>query len=286
MISFDTDELDRRLRELDPAGVLEMTPARRERAQSDLERILEAGAPTASTAFAGPSRSRALIPRRWAVGLAGAAAACTTVVLVVGSTLGVAPAYADWTETPTALEARETAMLADACRDRADLPHAQVEGSERRGDHVALIATDAQGRDGGPATVFCLARFPAGSARVSQVETGVSGGRGAVPSGPEFTDGGMATFTDAGPFGIGERGTASFVRGEVGEDVASLAITDGEGHAVTATVKDGHYLAWWPGDAFSPTATEGSGGPAPGLAYTVTLRDGTVLRDARPAMPR
>lgn len=126
--------------------------------------------------------------------------------------------------------------------------------------------------------------MPEGSTRVSALEGGVSAGAGAVPAADQFTDGGIATFSDAGPFGIGRRSTASFVAGRTGQDVVGLRITDSRGHEVDATVDGGRYVAWWPGDAL--TGTTGDGGPTPELSYRVTLSDGTVLDDAHPVLPR
>lgn len=76
----------------------------------------------------------------------------------------------------------------------------------------------------------------------------------------------------------------SFNVGDVGPDVAAVTITTADGEAVDSTVENGRFVAWWPGRAFGDE-TEGNGGPAPDLAFRLTLRDGTVIDDAQTIRP-
>lgn len=269
--------LDHTLRDLDPAASITMNAERSIRAEARLEQIT-------STLITPPAarRRNASARRRARLGFAvsGAVAAASVGAMAISTALATAPAYAEtWAATPTALTAAETSTLAQLCLDQADMPDADVRTAERRGDWVALVATRED------VSVMCLAELPIGADHPRHVDTSVTGGIGAVPEAEEFTDGGMATFTKSGLFGLGGEDTASFISGRAGAGVTAVRITDADGNAVDATVTDGQYVAWWPGDAFAGGTTEGNGGPAPSLTYDVTLRDGTVLEDVQPVKP-
>lgn len=74
----------------------------------------------------------------------------------------------------------------------------------------------------------------------------------------------------------------SVVSGSVGADVASVTVRGADVDGA-ATITDGKYAAWIPGPMFeNGNAPSGEGGPEAIVSYTLTLNDGTVLRNAVP----
>lgn len=76
---------------------------------------------------------------------------------------------------------------------------------------------------------------------------------------------------------------ASITEGGVGDAVTGVVIHAGR-YAVTASVKNGRYAAWWPGPAFENM--DGPGAPRLMLTYDLVLNDGTIIRDAQPTLPK
>jgi hypothetical protein len=247
---------------------------------------------------------------RWAS--AAAALAAVTAGGVAVSTLTAPAAYASWTATPSAVTDAETATVVAACRDQIGTlggshgeelppgvpPMPSVSASdlglrlaERRGDWVYVSLTAATG-DGYDWSADCIAELPAGSTGDPEhVSSTASGGGGLpAPEGREFTEGSISEFgaTDGLLGLLGRRDEpASATNGRVGPDVAGVTIHAGS-VSVEASVKDGTYAAWWPGHAFDPSQPlppSGQGGPEPTITYDVTLKDGTVLKDAKPWRP-
>ena len=271
------------LRPFDPA-VTNLTDADWITADAALERIV-ATPPTADPAL--PPMHPAAEPARPAPGPSRRPGARRLVpVLVAASVLATGlvfwprpgedgSAYASWTPTPRPVTGSVQEAVAAACRRQLrgggglDLARARLVLSERRGDHVALLfRTDDPDVSG-----FCLARNRPGSTDVSDVDTAVGGSSGPAMSAPArgFTEGAVADF-----------GAASITDGAAGRDVVAVTIR-ARGQAARATVRDGRYVAWWPG----PTMTrDADGKPRLVLSYDVTFSDGTTLRDAQPTRPR
>ncbi|MEV0568331.1 hypothetical protein [Dactylosporangium sp. NPDC050588] len=106
----------------------------------------------------------------------------------------------------------------------------------------------------------CLARQPRGTDDVDDLQAAVGGGEGPalIPPALGFTQGALAGYRNA-----------SITDGAAGTGVTVHA---GD-HTVQASVRDGRYVAWWPG-------------PSTGvLTFDLTLADGTVIRDATPHPP-
>lgn len=300
---------DHTLRTLDAAPAGE--PVDRER-QAHLLAAVMASDPTAEWGTAldaaapglAPGSSAGWIPprrhpwRRVALATGATAALAAGVVALPG--LGSSYAYASWTATPTSVAPGELARVVDACRDQlgtiGGAPAPSVRASdlavrlaERRGTWVAvLLATTTP--NAYEWTASCLAELPAGSgADPTHVSSAAAGGGGfAAPTGRDFTEGAIAEFgKDTGLFGSGRQEPASVTSGRVGSDVVGVTIHS-QGVSVQASVKDGTYAAWWPGLAFNPADAglpSGEGGPRPTITYDVTLRDGTVLKNAAPWRP-
>lgn len=208
-----------------------------------------------------------------------AAAAAVAVAIPVTGFLGTdGAAYASWTADPASLSVTERSAADDACRDHGlDMSAPEFRLAERRGDWVVLLYAGARGSD--PVVAGCMAHVPPGSTDVDDVDLGWVGGQGAVPTGGQFTDGGMMQFGGASLLGR-DRPTVSLIQGDVGSDVSALTIHTVDGRDVVATVADGHYVAWWPGTLGVDETT------GPGFTVTVTTGDGGRIEDAQPTMPR
>lgn len=269
--------LDRTLRSLDAANPA-LTEDERIRADALLDRILET---TEVEGASGVDGAGASVPRtaplRRLVLVPTAVAALVLAILVFPGDGGGDPVYASWTPTPTAVDDADLEAVTKACTRRLagtmDLDDAELALAERRGDHVALLyRTDDPDMSGS-----CLATIPADSGRVQDVMSGAGGSSGPAMSAPPtgFTQGAIAQYDGV-----------SITDGAVGEEVVAVTIHAG-GHTIETTVRDGRYVAWWPGAAFEADDAQpsGEGGPGPILVYDLTLADGTVITDAQPAIP-
>jgi hypothetical protein len=187
--------------------------------------------------------------------LAGAAAAAVVAVAGVATVWwpGSPAAYASWTAVPTTLSAADTAARAAACDTTAhkitegeDGPHVDDVPirpvlAEQRGDYtyVLLVGEGASGE--------CLVTAQAGGA------TDVVGGDAvlaSVPAAPgprDVTTRGSGTASwSAGDTGDGALTSAY---GRVGADVEAVTLTLTSGERVQATVSDGWWAVWAPGEA-------------------------------------
>lgn len=169
-------------------------------------------------------------------------------------------------------EATHPAGAAD-CFD----PEPPVALAERRGNFVAVLFHDNNPDLSGS----CVAWNRPGSNQVDHVDTAIGGSSGPAwtPAAGRISQGMIADYGGDPP--------ASFSEGAVGRRVVGVTI-HADRRTITATVKNGRYAAWWPGQAFSdgPTEPSGQGGPAPILTYDVRLSDGTVKKNVAPALPR
>ncbi|WP_402469585.1 hypothetical protein [Isoptericola aurantiacus] len=221
------------------------------------------------------ARARYAPPRRPVrpVVVAGAAAfgvAAVAVGVTLSSTLGATPAYATWTPVPVTVDAAEAAEQAGSCPVAA---HAITDGDDPQVTEVPLTPVLAETR--GDYTYVVLAGDDAyGDCFVT-----------AVPDGGEdvFTsDAAEAPLAepDARGLVVAQGGTASWSGGEAGEgavtsvfgragaEVESVTVASADGELVEATVSDGWFAAWAPGqDAFAATAqvtyTDGSTADVP-----------------------
>jgi hypothetical protein len=278
---------DAAVRSLD-AAVAELTAGQHARALATLERIV-ASTPSDATPFALPTRRQSVRRRLFPV-------AAGILALIVGSIAvngtgrergGVA--YASWTAAPSPVSRHDVEVAAEACRgylrrqwDPADQPlpegvrrppldmdRATLAVTERRGDYVSLLyLTDS-------VSAACVVRNAAGSTEVDIVATGGGGSAGpALVPATSYTRGSAFQF----PGG-------SLIDGAVGSNVTAVTI-----HAdklkVKATVANGRYAAWWPGQAYEEfRQRDGRTGYRINLTYDLTLSDGTVIHNAKPARP-
>jgi len=270
---MNTHRTDTLLKRLDVASPEPLNPVAQRRAQARMEQIIATDRTAASAQAGRPRRSAWPRPAVAFTSLAAVAA----FAIAAGVTLTPSgDAYASWTAVAEPVTEAETALAAGACVAHRE----NVILAERRGEWVAIAAEDPS-----PGFAMCLVHLPVGAAAAGETHRGVGGGRGAVPAAGEFTDGAISETRDPGFLGLGGSPVVAFNIGYVGPDVTAVTITTADGDRVEATVENGRFLAWWPGTAFGDR-TEGNGGPAPDLTYTLTLDSGRVINNAVPVLPR
>jgi hypothetical protein len=162
--------------------------------------------------------SRRAVGALGALGLSGAAAVAGAVILL-GS--NAAPAFAGWTRTPTAPVPGQLAAAQDHCTTNSGTPVL----TDTRGPYTASVYADGS---------TCLDG--------NGIEISSDGGGGATPG----VAAGKIALNGAGE--SDSNGHAlTMVDGPVGAGVTAVTITRSDGSSVQATVKNGWYLAWWPG---------------------------------------
>lgn len=261
-----------------------LDPSQRVRADAMLERIIAAPV-TPEYAPVGAQRQQRFSRKLIWVPVVAVAVAVGSIVIPPGRG-GSATAYASWTSTPSAVAARDLEAVTQACRDqiaeleahgpRIDAATIPVAIAERRGDFVAVLLQ----LDNPDYSVSCVATNRPGSSDVDDLHAAAGGSSGPAPIPPagRITQGGVSQMGDQPP--------ASFTNGSAGAGVVGVTIHAGP-QVITATVKNGRYVAWWPGKAFAdgPHQPSGQGGPAVILTYDVTLSDGTIKTNVSPALP-
>lgn len=211
-----------------------------DRLEDDLREALASRAARVSPE--GSARLRAIDYRprgRWspspptfgAMGLSGAAAAVGAAVLLGSS---AAPAFAGWTAKPTGARPGQLATAEQRCGADAGPPIL----SDTRGPYTASIYHDGS---------TCL------SGDGITINSSGSGSESeSVPAGSIQLN------------GAGESDSAgqalTMVDGQIGTGVIGVTIVRSDGSSVQATVKNGWYLAWWPGTEHAMTAQVTSAG--------------------------
>lgn len=275
---------DHDLRSLDVAdGALD--PSQRSRADAMLESIIAHPA-KGEIAPIGARRQRRIPAKAIWVPLVTAAVAIGFIVIPrPGGVGGPAMAYASWTAAPSKVAARDLASVTAACRGEAaglqqnglsfDAATIPVAIAERRGDFVAVLFV----QDNPDTAVSCVATNRPGTSDVGDISTALGGGSGPVPIPPagRIIPGSVSEFGGQPP--------ASFTEGAAGAGVVGVTVHAGA-QVIKATVKNGRYVAWWPGKSFAdgPEQPSGQGGPRPFLTYDVTLNDGTTKTNVSSAL--
>ncbi|MBL7253023.1 hypothetical protein [Paractinoplanes lichenicola] len=243
---------------LDPMRDYEPSPSRRARATAALEKVFHEPAPAPSRRFsfgdAAPARRSA---RRFV--LSGAVVGLAAAVAVAG--MIVLPgehgdkAYA-WTAKPQALAGADALPEAQRCAagwgaDWATPPTAaDILLAERRGRAtLALVRKDGTG------LTACFVLDPA---------EGAAGGDLLDTATPQPVNG-RARIETMGAT-EGKEGWYSDVIGRAGADVTKLEIELPDGTNVQASVRNGWWVAWWPGH---------EGGKADGVRVVVHTSSGS-----------
>jgi len=164
-------------------------------------------------------------PALGALGLSGAAAAAGAAILLGSS---ATPAFAGWTANPTAPLPGQLADAEQQCDAGAGTPIL----TDTRGPYTASIYADGS---------TCL---QGNGIRISSNNGG--GGQSSIPAGTIELNGAGESDSDGHAL--------TMVDGPIGAGVTGVTITRSDGSSVQATVKDGWYLAWWPGTERATTA--------------------------------
>ena len=157
-------------------------------------------------------------PALGALALSGAAAA-TGAAILLGSS--ATPAFAGWTASPTAPLPGQLAGAQQQCGAGAGTAVL----TDTRGPYTATIYKDGS---------TCL---QGNGIRISSNSGGAA--KSSVPAGTIELNGAGESDSDGHALTI--------VDGPIGAGVTGVTITRNDGSSVQATVKDGWYLAWWPG---------------------------------------
>jgi hypothetical protein len=173
------------------------------------------------------ARSRSL-PSRPALGALGltAAAAAAAVAILLGSS--ASPAFAGWTAHPTTPLPGQLAAAQQSCGTSAGTPVL----TDTRGPYTAAVYADGS-------TCMEGNGITTGSSRDGVATSSVAAGTIELNGAGESDSDGHALTMVYGPIGAG---------------VTGVTITRSDGTSVEATVKNGWYLAWWPGTEHATTA--------------------------------
>src|SRR5439155_13267587 len=182
--------------------------------------------------------------RRWRLVLAVVPTAVLAVALIVvvllANVVGERPRYASWTAIPDSVGSAETQALVAQCRARlARVPTAEPDAlapvlAERRGDVRAVLLT------GPPGYGICIGADGGHLAGVQE--------RSSAPPGTPLV-------LDGAPGQVNGPDAVRAAYGQAGPDVRRVVITTADGLAVTASLADGAFLAWWPSGADPVTVT-------------------------------
>ena len=182
--------------------------------------------------------------RRAAV-LAGAVASLTLgAVVAVPGLLGGDKAFATWTADPEVLAPSERAAAADSCRSAQDVPDPTLTAvAERRGVWTTVVLV---GDDGWSA--LCITDSSAGWFSDAMIgSSGVADVASPGPRGIVATDLGTGTMS---------AGNISLAAGRVGSDVVAVSYASRTDGVVAASVDEGHFALWFPGDELSSAGAD------------------------------
>ncbi len=270
-----THDIDTALRSLDAAEV--QVDPHSPRSRADLQRIVSTDpSPGALQLSDRPNAGRVARPRRTApaprrVAVAAVVlAAVTAGVVALPSLSGGDQAFASWTRAPRGMTEQEAVDAAASCRkmqqDGAGAEYAERLGSaepviaERRGVWTTVILAGADGF-----SALCIADDS------SRLFTDMMGSVGtpsdyAPPAPRDLT----ATSLGAGTMKAGD---ISLAAGTAGSDVVAVTYASPTHGTVAATLSQGHFALWLPGDELKEASSSG-------VNVEVTYRDGST-RTAR-----
>jgi hypothetical protein len=159
-----------------------------------------------------------------ALSLSGAAAVVGAVVLLGSS---AAPAFAGWTSSPTTPLPGQLAAAQQHCTAGSGTPVL----TDTRGPYTASIYADG---------ATCL------QGNGIEISGGGAGNAADATAGTIELNGAGESDSDGHAL--------TMVDGRTGSGVTGVTITRSDGSSVQATVKNGWYLAWWPGSERAVTA--------------------------------
>jgi hypothetical protein len=168
------------------------------------------------------------LPAIGALGAAGVAAAVAGIVALGSS---AAPAFAGWRPAPSTPSAGQLAQAGQDCGQGLGIPVL----SDSRGPYTASIY------DNSTTDAICLSGDGVSMSSTSTTTAPVSVAAGQI----QFRGGGMRD--SAGD-------ALTMLDGRTGAGVTAVTIDLSDGSSVEATVADGWYLAWWPGNVTATNA--------------------------------
>ncbi len=205
------------------------------------------------TPVAMPRRHQLRLPRMLLV-VPPALAVLLVIVLVASAVLRPSSVFATWTAIPTPVDPAFAGAMQHNCmvppddptfdpelreqlRAFADLPLVVIDQRGR-----AAVALFAQRRANAVTNVMCLtiSSEPGGAP--------VAGGGNSAISARENPPNGPLRLFSAGR-NSSEAGTYTTYAGFVDPAVTRVGVERDQGGGVTATVSNGYFLAWWPGEA-------------------------------------
>lgn len=199
-----------------------------------------------------PARGR----RAWRyLASAGVVAAGTAAVLTLTNIIGADAAYASWTASPSAVSPDRVSALGAACADRVRDAHAGARSdlapvaAEQRGAYTTMLVAAA-----GQVSVCAdwTGQAAADGHRGGTFEGLVTGAT--LPKGQAVELLGV-------PGQVSGSDAVRFAFGLAAPQVHRIVVTTTGGVEVTATVAQGHFLAWWPsGDEVGTLRAFDSGG--------------------------
>ena len=201
-----------------------------------------------------PGRSRS----RWAAALAMPMA--VLLIAVVAVQVGrPQSAFASWSAVPVVADPALQAALLASCKDpiTPDTPERERTFLEEI-NRLPMVLVDQRGRSGvalfaerrpsGIASKLCLGSLD-GAGTLRTAGAGSSLGAQETPSdGPLRLVGRVQIWSSGGE-------TLSAVFGTSDPSVAKVVVSRASGGDVTATVKDGYWVAWWPGESAAQQMT-------------------------------
>ncbi|MCL2594919.1 MAG: hypothetical protein FWD83_05315 [Promicromonosporaceae bacterium] len=280
----DTDPLIHLLSDLNPVSKEALTKTQRIRSQALLQRIT-AHAPTGKSAAANAGRRQTTLKiraLRWAAIPAATALAIGIGIAIPGSPL-TPPAAASmhsWTPEPEQIEQTTLAMANRACNNALNnLDPGWPDGwpfevdalpvvADLRGDWGLVVMEGLLRPGGGLVDASCLIWFETPDIPVVQRVT-LDSQRGGVEQRPisaesspqgNVTSGQRLNYQLISPLlpsasasesrfiGAEEETTFSNLHGRVSDDVARLIVHTVTAGDVEATVTDGWFAVWWPGE--------------------------------------
>ena len=266
-------DIDTLLRTMDAAD--HRGSADSQRARADFQRIIstdpapassgQAGASTVVGASRQPGNTKPTARRVAWVG--GMVAVATAGLLILPSMSGGDPAFATWTAAPAGMTETDRAHAADQCRAHQkdvgggmyadDAEKAALAVAERRGVWTTVVLT---GEDGFSA--LCIT-----DDAVHLFSKGMIGSVG-KPAGYTTPGPRELLATDLGT-GSMDAGEISLAAGAAGADVVGVVYKSQTREDVTATVSQGRFALWLPGNELQDASRTG-------VEVEVTYRDGTT----------
>lgn len=238
------DQLDSALRSLDPAD--HVVDPRGTRASNDLDAILATNPDTDPTTAAPRRRPTHRSARRLALTGAAVAALALGLVVIPAMSTDDEDAFASWAAVPEQVAPQQRPEAADKCRNTwqtapdtspwgvtsEDLDSAHVAVAEKRGSWTTVVLA---GDDGLTATCTWGPKGPASA--------GLGTREDILPLDPR-----EIRMFNVGGSSQGSQGDLSSIVGYSGGDVVGVSYNSERYGDVVATVGEGRFALWMPGD--------------------------------------